>query len=96
MARLKKSFDAVVAACENETQIRLAEEEEWRANRHQRMNRQVRMVPKPESEVQMIKDLLDFIDQFFANDHKERMEREIEKKQRKKAGLKMPEEEFKI
>lgn len=72
MAKLKKSFDAIVKAAENEEMIRIQEAEEWKAKKHHALRFQQRITPKPESELKIIQDLLTFMDEFFDNEDKQR------------------------
>lgn len=54
MAKLKKSFDEIVKAAENEEMSRLQAAESWKANKHQSLQFHQRIIPKPESELKII------------------------------------------
>ena len=72
MAKLKKSFDAVLSAAESEELRRMQEKEQWKEEKYKTLEFYRRPLPKPASEIELIQDLLTYIDDFFEKEAKER------------------------
>jgi len=75
MAKLKKAFDALLAASESEELRRMQEIENWKANKHKTLEHYQRPLPKPQSEIDTINDLISFMNDFFKREDNERAER---------------------
>lgn len=72
MAKLKESFDKIVKEIENEDWNRHLENEAWKAKKHKSLNFYERLIEKPESELKIIKDLLQFIHKWTKSEQKEK------------------------
>lgn len=85
MAKLKKSFDAILSAAESEELRRMQEKEEWKEEKYKTLEFYRRPLPKPASELELIQDLLTYIDDFFRKEDKERAQINKDLKAKRKA-----------
>ena len=58
MAKLQVSFDSIVKECENEDFRRYQEKEAWKLKKHRSLAFHERLLPKPDSEMKIINDLM--------------------------------------
>lgn len=91
MAKLKKSFDAILKEIESDLLRKMEEQEEWKIKRIQTNNYWRRHPERQAEQDKIIQDLLQFIDEFF---DKEMAEHKALKKS--KAAKQISEEEFKL
>ena len=91
MAKLKKSFDAILKEVESDLLRKMEEQEEWKLKKIKALNFWRRHPEKEVEQDKIIQDLLQFIDDFF---DKEEAEHKAFKKSR--AGQQITPEEFEL